>query len=220
MGLLVVASIWLVATNAQAGVGVNPEMHQRCIEARDYEGCVRTMTGDGSTFLPGSGAQSLIIQANRCPSGYAYIGNAKCQEVKCEYGAYITSSRRGHDQLIAGKVDAKGNNIWKCTYNFWYGQGELRLAGSYGVTTDDVNCPEGPPEVGFNNTCQTMPVGWTGRITKLDDIDRNSLKCGMILRKYNCSYNSYLEANPAVKQWAELNPILAAKERKYLKSVD
>ena len=33
------------------------------------------------------------------------------------------------------------------------------------------------------------------------------------LQKYECSFSAYLEANPAMKQWAELNPETAENER-------
>ena len=45
-------------------------------------------------------------------------------------------------------------------------------------------------------------------------------KCSLILKKYKCSYNSYLEANPGMKKWAELNPDMANNERIKLESVD
>ncbi len=44
--------------------------------------------------------------------------------------------------------------------------------------------------------------------------------CGIVLRNYDCSYDKYLEANPTMKKWSELNPELATKERIRLKSVD
>ena len=37
---------------------------------------------------------------------------------------------------------------------------------------------------------------------------------------YECSYDKYLEANPSMKTWAELNPEMANNERLKLQSVD
>lgn len=37
--------------------------------------------------------------------------------------------------------------------------------------------------------------------------------CGRVLRDFDCNYSAYLDANPSIKQWADLNPELAAKER-------
>ena len=44
--------------------------------------------------------------------------------------------------------------------------------------------------------------------------------CDAKLKDYQCSYSKYLEANPNVKIWAELNPEMAAKQRVKLRSVD
>jgi hypothetical protein len=49
---------------------------------------------------------------------------------------------------------------------------------------------------------------------------REGPKCDFKLKAYKCSYNAYLDANPTMKQWAELNPEMAAKERARLQSVD
>ena len=37
--------------------------------------------------------------------------------------------------------------------------------------------------------------------------------CHKRLQEFGCSYEAYLDANPAMKKWAELNPELAAKEK-------
>jgi hypothetical protein len=39
------------------------------------------------------------------------------------------------------------------------------------------------------------------------------LDCGRVLKVYECNYDTYLDANPSVKAWADANPELAAKER-------
>lgn len=42
---------------------------------------------------------------------------------------------------------------------------------------------------------------------------QKSRDCGRVLRDFDCNYSAYLDANPSIKQWADLNPELAAKER-------
>ena len=32
------------------------------------------------------------------------------------------------------------------------------------------------------------------------------------LKEHNCSYNAYLDADPEMKQWAELNPEMATNK--------
>ena len=44
--------------------------------------------------------------------------------------------------------------------------------------------------------------------------------CNFKLQEYECSFNAYLDANPTIKQWAELNPEMADKERIKLQSID
>ena len=49
-----------------AQASIDPELHQRCVEARDYAGCIemqqRLQTPQEST------------QLNACPAGHAYSG--------------------------------------------------------------------------------------------------------------------------------------------------
>ena len=40
-----------------------------------------------------------------------------------------------------------------------------------------------------------------------------NLECGKVLKAYDCNWNKYLDANPAVKAWAEKFPEMAEKER-------
>ena len=49
---------------------------------------------------------------------------------------------------------------------------------------------------------------------------REAPVCDFKLKDYQCSYEAYLDANPAMKQWADQNPEMAAKERLRLQSVD
>ena len=44
--------------------------------------------------------------------------------------------------------------------------------------------------------------------------------CDFKLKDYGCSYAAYLDANPGMKQWAKLNPAMAAQERARLQSID
>jgi len=47
-----------------------------------------------------------------------------------------------------------------------------------------------------------------------------SLDCARPLKPYNCSWQSYLEANPSVKAWADRNPGLVPAEKVKLRAVD
>ena len=132
---------------------VDPKIHKLCIDAKDYVGCVRAMKGDTSSgtvrTINSQGAD--IAEGNQCTSGYAYIGGGNCQSVSCRYPA----TDLGHDQLIAGKKDFRGKDVWGCKYHWWRGTGELRLTGAVTRTSNNPACPPGEPKLGFNNTCQT-----------------------------------------------------------------
>ena len=81
-------------------------------------------------------------------------------------------------------------------------------------------CPPGEPPVGYNSTCQKLPLGWESPSEKAKREEKDGPKCDFKLRPYDFSYNTYLEANPSMKEWAELNPEMASKERLRLQSVD
>ena len=144
---------------------VDPKIHKLCLEARDYAGCVKAMTGAPDSASQGT--QRLInqqgadiVDGNQCPIGFAYIGGGNCQDVRCEYNS-TGFNALGHDSLIAGKKDIEGRDVWGCKYSFWQGSGVLRLSGGIIRVTNNPACPPGEPELGFNSTCQTK-----GRLVK------------------------------------------------------
>ena len=195
---------------------VDTKIHQLCIEAKDYAGCVRAMKGDTSSRVVNSQGAD-IAEGNKCTAGYAYIGGGNCQDVTCQY----PSSPLGHDKLVAGLKDKNGKDVWKCKYDPWvYGAGNLRLTGAVTRATQDPNCPDGEPRLGYNSTCQKPPAGWESPSAKATREKREGPQCDFKLKAYKCSYNTYLDANPSMKQWAELNPDIANKERIRLQSVD
>ena len=205
----------LLAASLPAFAEVDSKIHKLCIEAKDYAGCVRAMKGDTSTTTRQIRSQGAdIAEGNQCPAGFAYVGGGNCMEVKCTYNtATGLGFDTGHDQRIAGKAD------WKCKYSFWYGAGVMRLVGNARASINS-ECPPGEPETGYNSTCQKPPSGWESPAAKAIRKEKEGPKCNFKLKAYNCSYNTYLEANPSMKTWAYLNPDMAAKERVKLQSVD
>ena len=201
-------------SNANAAE-VDPKIHKLCIEAKDYAGCVRAMKGETmptSRVINSQGAD--IAEGNQCPSGWAYVGGGNCQQVKCEYDNINgLGFSEGHDQRVAGKAN------WKCKSSFWYGAGVMRLEGNSRATIN-LECPPGEPQIGYNSTCQKAPAGWESPSAKAAREEREGPRCDFKLKAYDCSYDAYLVANPAMKQWAELNPAMAEKERIRLQSID
>lgn len=139
---------------SMAAPKVDPSIHKLCVEAKDYLGCVRAMSGDTTSNSNRSitSQGSDITEGNQCPNGFAYIGGGNCQDVKCEYRG---ATALGHDQLIAGLKDNEGKDVWGCKHSFWHGSGVLRLSGVIVRTTINPLCPKGEPRPGFNSTCQT-----------------------------------------------------------------
>lgn len=212
---LFLASLLGAALGVPARASVDPEIHRLCSQAKDYEGCVRAMRGDtpsATRVIQSQGAD--IAEGNQCPAGWAYIGGGNCSEVKCVYNtATGLGFDTGHDQRVAGKAD------WGCKYSFWYGAGVMQLQGAVRATVNP-ECPIGEPEIGYNSTCQTAPSDWESPAARARRESAEGPKCDSKLKDYGCSYATYLEANPSVKKWAEMNPGLAQKERIRLGSID
>lgn len=206
----------LVSINSSAAAAIDPKIHKLCLEAKDYAGCVSAMRGEPSVKtireIRSQGAD--IAEGNQCPSGFAYVGGGNCMEVKCVYNASTGMGfDTGHDQRVAGKAN------WGCKGSFWYGAGVMRLQGNARASINS-QCPPGEPEIGYNSTCQKPPAGWESPLQKSARMKREAPVCDFKLKDYQCSYEAYLDANPAMKQWADQNPEMAAKERLRLQSVD
>jgi len=141
---------------APAFANVDPKIAEFCLKAQDFQGCVKSMSGDssGSTTtirqIQQRGAD--IAEGNQCPEGYAYLGGGNCREVQCRYGKSATG---GHDYRLAGKKTSYGSDRWSCETKFIY-RGSLRFSESETRAYNNPNCPLGEPEVGYNSTCDTM----------------------------------------------------------------
>ncbi len=161
MHKLLITAFFLALLPAPVTAQVDQKIHKLCIEAKDYEGCVRAMKGTTepvSRQITSQGAD--IAEGNQCTAGFAYIGGGNCQDVRCEYNSSGFNAL-GHDGLIAGKKDNAGNDVWGCKFSFWQGTGVLRLTGGITRTSNNKDCPPGEPQLGYNNTCQTASKDWT-----------------------------------------------------------
>ena len=75
------ASIAIGAIPAVAEV--DAKTHKLFLEAKDYLGCVKAMTGRANTKAE---AQTGASVGNSCPEGFAYVGtNQSYQRVDCKY---------------------------------------------------------------------------------------------------------------------------------------
>ena len=202
----------LAAYPAAAQTQVDPAIHKLCIEAKDYAGCVRAMKGEPAPttrIINSAGAE--VAEGNQCPASMAYRGGGNCQEVICaDHGMWFVGP---HNPLLAGKT-------WKCTGGGIGSPGRLDWGPTTARASQNPNCPAGEIEIGYNSTCDKPPLGWESPAAKAAREEKEGPKCDFKLKAYKCSYNAYLDANPGMKKWAELNPEMAAKERVKLQSVD
>lgn len=215
MKKLLVFSIAIAAIGASpAFADVDPKIAEFCLKAQDFQGCVNSMSGkktDTTTTIRQIQQQGAdIAEGNQCPSGFAYVGGGNCQNVICVEGRFTGWK---NDARLAGKG-------WKCGKIMGIFQLSMTLGGMVMRTSSNPSCPAGEPEIGYNSTCEKPPSGWKSTSQKAAGEEGESLKCNFKLKTYKCSYNSYLEANPGMKKWADLNPELANKERVRLGSVD
>tara|TARA_Y100001968_G_C18954522_1_gene524722 strand:- start:139 stop:618 length:480 start_codon:yes stop_codon:yes gene_type:complete len=127
-----------LALPIEVSAGVDQEIHKRCLEAKDYLGCVKAQTNspdqnNNVRVITGE----MEVTGNMCPSGAAYIDNGYCQKIVCV-------DMRGHDNRLRGKG-------WKvCGWQY----PAMLLTGQIFRASTDERCPLVAPEVGRNNSCQ------------------------------------------------------------------
>lgn len=195
---------------------VEPKIHKLCVEAKDYAGCVRAMKGDTTPV----GTQRLRIGlqdelGNSCPAGYAYSGSGQCRSIKCiPLGIF----GKNEPQLSGKGHSCVGRNI---EYGILGGRATMKWGNQYMKAIIDPNCPNIEPKMGSRNSCGLEDAFKKLEIKKAEEARQTLLSnCDFKLKQYDCSYNAYLDANPGIKEWAELNPEMASKERARLQSID
>ena len=160
---------------------VAPEIHQLCLQAADYRGCVEAQAGTPEYL------------GNKCPENHAYVGEGKCQRVYCDW---VGLGGGHHEPLVAGK------STWRCgnNYNFWKDElqvGILRLGATVEVEQTST-CPSVAPQEGWNSSCEHAEDNW-----RAIDAEAKRPKCSKRLVAFECDWSGYLEANPGMKAWAE-----------------
>ena len=189
---LLAAIVIISDLNFMAAAGdVDPKIHEMCIQAADYRGCVEAQAGTPEYL------------GNKCPTNHAYVGDGQCQRVYCDW---VGLGGGHHEPLIAGK------STWRCgnNYNFWKDElqvGVLRLGGTVRVEKTN-NCPSVSPKKGWNSSCEHAKSNW-----RAIEAEAKRPKCSAKLAPFECDWNAYLGANPAIKAWAEANPAAAEQQR-------
>ena len=130
---------------------VDPKIAEFCLKAQDFQGCVKSMSGDSSgtttTIRQIQQKGADLAEGNQCAAGFAYIGGGNCQEVKCRGGTGY-----GHDYRLADKG-------WSCMKTLGMFGNELYLDGNQIVRASfNSNCPDKEPGIGVNSSCQDYKI--------------------------------------------------------------
>ena len=139
IGLLLGAPSQVVAQ------AVDAKIHKLCIEAKDYAGCVKAMTGSTSeNRLTVDQGKAEISGFNSCPTGYRYKGNGYCGEVVCkDAGMWFVGK---HNPMLAGKDSwCKGSGLGS--------GGRLDFTGDTVRASFDPACPDTELMPGWQSTC-------------------------------------------------------------------
>ena len=122
---------------------IESSIHDLCIEARDYQGCVNSRTNSNNTTTIRNIDAGIELSGNSCPSGHAYVGSGQCQKVYCDGLAWWNRDINAkHDSRIAGKS-------WSCK-----GGQIMSLDGPLVRAVIDPSCPKTTFKIGWENTCE------------------------------------------------------------------
>ena len=141
---ILLSSSLISAAAIPAFATIDPELHQLCVDARDYSGCIK---------MHQQGAESpTTLSLNACPAGHAYSGAGYCTRVICDSprGGVLTRmvlSSDGHDPELAGK----GNQCPRT--GLFSRNGSLRWGTDTVAVAHDPSCPNVPLQVGWQNAC-------------------------------------------------------------------
>ena len=143
----VLLSIVCLTIASPAEASVDPKIAEFCLKAQDFQGCVKSMSGDSSgtttTIRQIQQKGADIAEGNQCPSGFAYIGGGNCQNVMCG-----GNSPYGNDPRLANKG-------WECKKRLGIFGANLVLEGPLVRASFNSGCPDGEPGIGFNSTCHS-----------------------------------------------------------------
>ena len=142
--LLLLLPLLLSAVPAPS-LAVDDEIHEKCIAAADYRGCIEVFSGKEA------GSKRIIIdqgiatnEGNECPYGYGYKGGGYCQEIVCNASGILGT---GHDPTLAAKGHACKNTSIR------FGSNQLGWGKDVKRATVNTDCPDIPLRIGWTSTC-------------------------------------------------------------------
>ncbi len=128
----------LLSFSSSAQATVDRTTHKKCLQAKDYLGCVKAHSVDSGLKEVITNPGTATANGNACPIGYAYIGQGYCREVLCTW--------MGKNSTVLG------GKKWKCPPS---GIDGFSLAfGAQSRIGNDPACSSGEPEIGWTSTCE------------------------------------------------------------------
>lgn len=135
------------AIASPAFASVPQDIHDRCLIATDYVGCVQAQKGlteSTKRVINQQGAD--IAEGNSCLAGYAYAGGGNCKKVIC------SDKDLTHNGVLLNAGWQKCPRVLFVFYPVNWGEDVQRAFV-------DPSCPEGTPSLGYNSTCAEKE-GW------------------------------------------------------------
>ena len=134
-----------VAVESQNSV-VPADVAERCMQAKDYRGCVGALTGAPIRIDQTNRPGLLAEMGNECPVGTAYVGAGRCRAVICIHGGLFGRN----DPNLAGK----GHRCPAGIGNYFGYRGSLAWGNSYTNASNNPSCPQKEPAYGYRSSCQ------------------------------------------------------------------
>jgi len=147
-------ALLLLPVLATPAVAMDAGIHEKCLKAADYKGCVEALGGViVDQIRPSTQNIKLNIDTqvsadgNECPGEFAYAGAGYCRRVVCEYAGLLGM---GHHPDLAGKGIKCQKGIGQMRWGEW---DKEKVRASVNPI-----CPKIPFEVGYQSTCQLATV--------------------------------------------------------------
>ena len=135
----------LLAAVTTPSLAVDNEIHEKCIAAADYRGCVEVFLGKEAEPKRVIMDQGIATnEGNECPYGYGYKGGGYCQEIVCNASGLLGT---GHDPTLAAKGHACKNTSIR------FGSNQLGWGKDVKRATVNSDCPDIPLKLGWTSTC-------------------------------------------------------------------
>ena len=133
--LLFAPLIFTLLSPVQAGI--DPEVHELCLRATDYRGCVAAQSGETPELRVIEGKTE--ITGNRCPFKYVYVGGGQCQNLTCNMKAWNKNLAHLYGRGVCIKT--------------LFGEQSIQLGDVTAKATFDPKCPDKEPYMLENSSC-------------------------------------------------------------------